>query len=195
MHILEIFDQLQTTWIEGRKQPPTFENCWEIFREIFEKPSLNLQRLSSKFSELNGGSLVVFRISLKFRSNFCLQKRRFETASHCVCYVAGVENARKGFTQNRHFVSRTGSFSCKSNLLVSYESFWMRIGFETEVQGNLELGYSWQSLINKKVKKKKRILKINAFFKADICRGSTPIFYLFIHFARCSVAFSLNDIL
>ena len=101
--------------LEGRKQPPTFEKCWEIFREIFEKPSLNLQRLSSKFSELNGGSLVVFRISLKFRSNFCLQKRRFETASHCVCYVAGVENARKGFTQKRHFVSCTGSFSCKSN--------------------------------------------------------------------------------
>lgn len=41
----------------------------------------------------------------------------------------------------------------------------MRIGFETEVQGNLELGYSWQSLIKQKSQKKETDIKDQRVFQ------------------------------
>ena len=71
----------------------------------------------------------------------------------------------------------------------------MRIGFETEVQGNLELGYSWQSLIKQKSQEKETDIKDQRVFQGWHLSRKYTYFYLFIHFARCSVAFSLNDIL
>ena len=103
--------------LKGRKQLPAFKNRWKIFELLWgdlgealaESPTA-----SRKFSELNGDSLVMFRI-FQFRSNICLQKRSFKTASHCACYVTGIENARKEFTKKGHLASITGSISSKSN--------------------------------------------------------------------------------